>query len=454
MTNGALDRIRLPPAPRGLEILAWMGPGIIWMTSAIATGELLFTPRIASLYGYSVLWVLVLAIALKAFIAREVGRYAVVTGGSLLLGFQDLPGPRNWGIWAMTLPQLVVAATTVVGMIGATSSAIILLLPGGFVPWAMVALGSSILLVAIGRYRGVELASIVMSLTITIALVVTAGLLFPAPAELVGGLVPTTAGYDFGEILPWIGFMMSGAAGLVWFSYWLSARGYGAAGGERSDVKRTVSIEEGRQLSAGDVAESRGWIQLMTASTAISSMLILVLLVALLVLGTELLRPEGLIPEGNAVTGVLSRLLGDVWGPAGTWTMVLAALIAFWSTVITNLDGWSRMLTEGLSTMLHQFVPVTRGPSDRTLRLLLLFGLMGAIPAVAIVVRPEPVEFLILAGSIEAVQIPFVAAAALYLNIKTLPEALRPSRATVATMVGSIAFFTFFAGYYVLDALT
>lgn len=124
------DRTIVPPAPQGRELLAWIGPAIIWMISAIATGEFLFTPRIASLYGYTVLWTLILAIFLKALLAREIGRYAVVTGGSLLQGIGNLSGPGNWGVWLIVLPQILVAVTTVTGMAGAASSAVILALPG------------------------------------------------------------------------------------------------------------------------------------------------------------------------------------------------------------------------------------------------------------------------------------------------------------------------------------
>jgi Mn2+/Fe2+ NRAMP family transporter len=95
---------KIPEAPQGWKRLKWIGPGLIWMISAIATGELIFTPRIASLYGYTVLWALILAIFLKGLIAREIGRYAVVTEGSLLYGIKNLPGPENWGVWLIVLP--------------------------------------------------------------------------------------------------------------------------------------------------------------------------------------------------------------------------------------------------------------------------------------------------------------------------------------------------------------
>jgi Mn2+/Fe2+ NRAMP family transporter len=417
-----------------------MGPGIIWMTSAIATGELLLTPRIASLYGYTVLWIMVLAIALKALIAREIGRYAVVTGGSLLQGFNVLGGPRNWAVWVMIAPQVVVAVATIIGMVGATSSAIIILLPGGFLFWALVALTSSIALVAVGKYRGVEVASIIMSVAITVALVITAALLLPEIGELLGGLVPTVEGLDFTEVLPWVGFMMSGAAGLVWYSYWLSARGFGSArpqsptGGQIADV----GVQQINNL--------RGWIRLMTISTMVASALILILLIALLVLGAELLRPEGLVPQGEEITAVLSRLLGDVWGPIGAWTMVLAAFTAFWSTVIANLDGWTRMFTEGTDMLAGR--AASRLPSPRALRFVFLVGLMGIVPAVLLIGGIEPVAFLLLAGTIEAIQIPFVAGVTLYLNATHLPTGLRPSHLTMAGMAGAVLFFLGFSAYY------
>ena len=74
--------------------MRWLGPGFLWMVSAAGSGELLFTPRIGAQYGYALLWALLAAVALKWFINREIGRYAVTTGAPVLEGFATLPGPR------------------------------------------------------------------------------------------------------------------------------------------------------------------------------------------------------------------------------------------------------------------------------------------------------------------------------------------------------------------------
>lgn len=243
-------------APKGKGKLKWIGPAIIWMISAIATGELIFTPRIASLYGYTVLWTMVLAIFLKTLLAREIGRYAVVTGTSILEGIKKLPGPGNWGVWIIILPQFFVAVATIVGMSGAASSAIILAIPGSFQFWAIVFLAISVALVFFGKYRAVELISIVMALVITVALVTAAILIFPRIDVLAAGLIPSLpSDVNFSELLPWIGFMMSGAAGLIWYSYWLVARGYGASYYRFKEAEETKVIEEDKAEPTTDIIE-------------------------------------------------------------------------------------------------------------------------------------------------------------------------------------------------------
>jgi len=458
--------------PKGRERLKWIGPAIIWMISAIATGELIFTPRIASLYGYTVLWTMVLAIFLKTLLAREIGRYAVVTGSSLLEGIKTLPGPGNWGVWLIILPQFFVAIATMVGMSGAASSAIILAIPGGFQFWAIVFLLVSILLVFLGKYKAVELISIVMALVITVALVTAALLIFPGVGTLAAGLVPSLPpNVNFSELLPWIGFMMSGAAGLIWYSFWLVTRGYGAAyyrfkEAEEEDVIESIDseptadelefevIEETEPLDISNITNEekkqlKGWINIMTFSTTVAASIVLILLIALMILGAQLLGPAGLVPEGPAVTAVLSELLGSIWGIAGAALMILAAFFAFWSTIVANLDGWTRMLGQGSIMIVRQFKSTGRYISMRFYRYLYLFGLMGILPIIFIIIRPEPVEFLIIAGIIEAIHIPVVAFSVLYLNWKTLPDDFKPSKLVITLTAAVGIFFMTFAAYYI-----
>ena len=51
-----------PKAPMGRERLKWYGPGFLWMISAAASDELLFTPRVGSRYEYAFLWAAIVVI--------------------------------------------------------------------------------------------------------------------------------------------------------------------------------------------------------------------------------------------------------------------------------------------------------------------------------------------------------------------------------------------------------
>jgi hypothetical protein len=363
-----------------------------------------------------------------------------------------MPGPTNWFIWLILIPQLFVAVTTIAGMAGATGTALILAVPGDLKIWALVALAISLALVLMGRYKAIEWASIGMSLIIITALVFAAVRVFPEPTRLISGLMPQIpANTDYSELLPWLGFMMSGAAGMIWYSYWLSARGYGAASAhlDQDELEPTeLEKDDDRKLCV-----LNDWLRLMTVSTLTAAVLVFILLVALIVLGTELLRPEGLIPEGEQVTEVLTRMLEENWGKTGRWLMIIAAFFAFWSTIIANLDGWARMLSQGTSMIAKQFQWKNHWQSSEIYRKIYLLGLMGVIPAVLFWVISEPMKLLGLAGIIEAIHIPLVIAGTLYLNHKYLPDSLKPSRAITVLMVVAGLFFVGFAGFFVFDLI-
>lgn len=53
-------------------------------------------------------------------------------------------------------------------------------------------------------------------------------------------------------------------------------------------------------------------------------------------------------PPEPGTAGPLSAL----WGPPGTWLMAAGAFVAFSATLVANMDGWGRMLSEG-SVVVH-----------------------------------------------------------------------------------------------------
>jgi Mn2+/Fe2+ NRAMP family transporter len=410
------------------------------MVSAAGSGELLFTPRVGAQYGYTLLWAMTVAIALKWIINREIGRYAVCTGQSLLAGVRRLPRGGRAAVWGILAPQALVAVSAIAGLAGAAATALVLVLPGDVRIWTIAAVLASTLLVFVGRYAVIERSATVMGVALALAAIAAALSTGADPAALAGGMVPRLPPeVRFDEVLPWLGFMLSGAAGLIWYSYWITAKEYGVAAADGDSAPR--------RLSAADRERLRGWIGQMTLDNTVAVVGTFVVAGSFLVLGAELLGPKGLVPEEQRIAATLGRLLGDLWGPVGYWFMVAAVFVGFWDTVLSDQDGHARMFTDGTRLV----VPAAARLDERVLRRWLVVVLVTALPIALYLSVGEPVTLLKIAGAIEAAHIPLVAALAVYLNRRTLPHDLAPSLPTTIAVSAAALFFAAFAAYYVYE---
>jgi Mn2+/Fe2+ NRAMP family transporter len=410
------------------------------MVSAAGSGELLFTPRVGALYGYALLWALLAAVLLKWFINREVGRYSVCTGRSVIDGFSELPGPKKWALYLILIPQLFVAVTGVAGLAASSATALALALPGDIRIWTIVAVCSSTALVVWGKFRLIENVATVLAVALGISAIIAAVSVFPSAGDLARGLIPNTAKVNYGEILPWLGFMMTGAAGLIWYSYWIREEGYGL--GTRAGP---VNLKGLNEQQTGKLEK---WIKQMTADTTVGVGGTLIVTVSFLILGAELLRPKGLIPEENKVAEVLGNMLTHVWGPAGFWFMITAVFVGFWDTVLSNQDGFGRMFAGGTRRL---FPSKNSRWTEKFLQRFFVIVLTTIAPIVVYLLIGEPVKLLKIAGAIEACHIPVVVGLILYLNDQTLPRRLKPSKVAFAMTALAGVFFAGFAAIYLLQ---
>lgn len=446
-----VEETGVPEPPRGWRRLVWLGPGFLWMVSATGSGEMLFTPRVAAFYGYSLLWALLAAIALKWFINREVGRFSVCTGATILEGFKQLPGPKNWALWLILAPQLFVAVSTVAGLAGAAATALVLVLPGGVQLWMILSTVASAALILRGHYRGIEKLATVLGIGLALAALAAAASVFPGAGPIAAGLVPQIpAEIDYAEILPWLGFMLSGAAGLMWYSYWIRAKGYGAAELNRSGGR----LIDPANLSGKERDRLRGWISQMTIDTTAAVLGASLIAIAFLILGAELLKPKGLAPEENRIAEVLGRLLGEVWGPVGFWFMIVSVFVGFWSAAISVQDGFGRLFANGTRLLLGPVLPRSRWLSDRFLHRAYVVVLTTLLPIALYLAVGEPVRLLKMAGAVEAAHIPVVAGLTLYVNHRLLPADLRASRPVFAATVLAGLFFALFAIVYLFKLIS
>ncbi|WP_153393666.1 Nramp family divalent metal transporter [Ornithinicoccus halotolerans] len=457
-----------PEPPQGSERFRWWSPGLLWAMSAVGSGSVLFTPRIGSEYRYELLWLLWLVALLMWVMIREAGRFAVVTGRTLLDGYSTLPGPRHWALWLVLVPQLVAAVAGVGGLSALVGSALAAELPGDLLLWSLVVLAAGLGIVVSGGFRAVSRVALVLALVLVSVMVAAAVGVFASPGDAAAGLVPGVPGQlDVPFVLPWIGTILAGSMGIIWFSYWTAARGFGGGTAEESEPPPgSEALPE-----AATTRRVAAWLRTMSATAAVGVVTGTVVITAFLVLGAELLAPEGIMPAGTDVADQLTRLLSDVWGEAGHWLMVAAIVTALGGSVLANQDGWSRsfadivlLLRRGRGGDPASETPVEengwlsrllswrpRGMRPRqALTILFATVVTGVLPAVVIVLVRDPVVIMSASGVVATIHTPFIVFATLAVN-RRVPQPVRPGLAAAGAMALAGIFYTGFAGLYFAD---
>lgn len=77
----------LPSPPRFTRIL---GPSFILLGLGLGSGEIILWPYLVSNYGLGIIWAAVLGILFQFFVNMEIGRYALIRGESIFVGFARL----------------------------------------------------------------------------------------------------------------------------------------------------------------------------------------------------------------------------------------------------------------------------------------------------------------------------------------------------------------------------
>ena len=99
-TRPAWDVSDLPAPPdfNFRNIVRIIGPGAIVLSMSIGLGEWVLGPLVVTQYGFTMLWVVTVAIILQLALNLEFIRYTVYTGEPVINGFLRLaPHPLFWG---------------------------------------------------------------------------------------------------------------------------------------------------------------------------------------------------------------------------------------------------------------------------------------------------------------------------------------------------------------------
>lgn len=470
-------RKELPEAPKGKDRWKWYGPGLLWMVSAVGSGSVLFTPRVGARYGYEFLWLAIIFMFFMYVMIREVGRYTVVTGKTIFEGYRDISGRSNWALYFILIPQLLAAVVTIAGVAALAGSALMIAVPWDYEIYATGLIILCLFLVVTGTYHIIEKVTSILAGVLVMVVIVSAVAVFPDMAEIGSGIIPSfPEDTDVEFVIPWVGFILAGASGIMWFSYWTSARGYGGKLTSYDEVARFEPQKQEKDIEKyGERYDDlRSWLRTMSITALIGVVGGGIILLSFLILGAELLRPEGTIPEGIDVAEDLTKLLSGIWGEAGRWFLIIGIMIALLGTILSNQDGYGRMFADGTVILAMPFLkkkklidpalpdaaeekaePLEEQDTKRrmvtslildkkSLRVFYAIFIGAALPILAFFLVRDPVEILDVAGTVAAVHTPVVVFLTLHLNRAKLPKLVRPGKfITVAMWLSGFAYGAF-----------
>ncbi|WP_374274149.1 Nramp family divalent metal transporter [Brevundimonas sp.] len=329
-----------PPAkpPR----LSLIGPGIVVAATGVGAGDLVATLIAGSRFGYALLWAAVIGTVLKIALAEGVGRFWLASGRTMFQGWASLPGPGvgvgggrrlNWagiyfGVYALIWGFVYgAAAMTAVGLpLAALFDGTGLALD--LKTWGMIAGVAGLGFVWVGGYGLFEKVMTALVGLMFVTVVGLAVLVAPDIPRLLIGMWPTlpegAAFYTLG-LIGGVGGTITTAA----YGYWLAAKGW----------------------------RGEPWMRVMRWDNRIAYAVTGVFVIAMLIVGAELLHAAGVALSGGD-RGLLD--LGLVLEARFGRPIAVLFLVGFWATSFSSLLG----VWQGVSTMFADFVGFTRGRGE------------------------------------------------------------------------------------------
>jgi manganese transport protein len=422
-----------------------VGPGMVLAASIVGSGELIATTTLGAQTGSAMLWMILVSCAIKPVVQAEFGRYTIATGETGLEGFQRVPGPRLGARWLVWTWALTVSLTLlqVGGMYGGVSQVLNLLVP--VVPvnaWVGVCLGLTLALLLGGGYQRIERVAIVKVGLFTVLTVGAAAVLLRRTGALTAGDLASGLSFQLpatglATAIAVFGITGVGATELVMYPYWCIEKGYA----------RFVGPRDG---SAAWLARARGWIRVMHVDITCSLVIYTIATIAFYLLGAGVLHQMGLMPAGGEMIRVLSRIYTETLGDWALWVFYAGAVVTLYGTIFASTAAHARMFAD-VARITGRFVRED-GRSRRRWRDGFVVAL-SVVPVLLYWLFESPVRMVVAGGVAQALMLPLIGLAVIYLRHRRLPREIRPSAGTTIMLWISTAVMLGFALFYLWSAI-
>ena len=430
-----------PPPVSIASAFRRIGPGMVLAASIVGSGELIATTTLGAQVGFAALWIILVSCAIKPVVQGELGRYTIATGDTALEAFDRLPGPRagvNWLVWAWAL-TVALTLLQIGGMYGGVAQVLHLLVPALSINvWVAVCLVVTIAVLLGGGYARIERLALVKVGLFSVLTICAAAVLLRRPgavttADLAHGLSLHLPPAGLATAIAVFGITGVGATELVMYPYWCIEKGYA----------RFVGPRDG---SSAWIGRARGWIRVMQLDIICSLVIYTLATIAFYLLGAGVLYRTGTVPAARDTITVLSRIYTQTLGEWALWVFYVGAVVTLYGTVFAATAAHSRLFAD----VVRMTGAFRREDARSRLRWRSRFVVaLATIPAFLYWFFESPVQMVVAGGLAQALLLPLIGIAAIYLRHKRLPSDIQPSEPTTILLWFATAVIMGFALYYV-----
>ena len=448
----ALTYTELPNDLKRGGPMSWLrlfGPGAIISSVTIGSGETLFASRAGAIFGYSLLWFIVIAALCKAVQVYIGARYITLTGEHPAEAWARLPGPRSWfpamlGFLSVVCMPFWLGALSII--LGTTLNWVLcldahpeqtqLLYARGF---ATAILFLAVALTLVQSYQVLEK---VQTGIIAILLLAVFASVVVSPAEwmaVIRGLFhvqlpvyPEWMPAKYPEVIEresafvaLVVFMSAIGGGTYDYIGYLSFyrdKQWGALASAKIESAGPPAIDE----SAANVAIGRSWLRAPIADVFVGFGCMLVFTLAFNILGAAILHPEQLVPEKFDLLTYQAQFFTQ-FGQGFKYLYQLGILMAIWGTVYGAFEIYTRTVYECARAV---FPSVRHWPLRKMRLIVCLYAGLGGL--VLAWTRENPLAIIGTIGPIATVTCGLWCFAMVWINRKSLPKVLQMNRGLLA----------------------
>lgn len=306
-----------------------LGPGLLYAGAAIGVSHLVQSTKAGALFNYDLIWILILANILKYPFFEFGARYSGATGKSLIDGYAKI---GKWAVILFTIltvaSMFIIQAAITVVTVGLLANILNISISISLLSFILLSITAVILL--IGKFslldKLIKFVIILLSVSTIVAVFAALGIDKVIQPDSIMHFKWTRSA-DLYFLIAFVGWMPAPIDVSVWSSVWGVAK--------IKELKYTPPLKDTlREFKVGYIS---------TMILAIG----FVMLGALVLWGTG----EQLSPKGTVFASQLINLYTSSIGNWSYWVIAIAAFTTMFSTTITVLDAYPRVLVPVYKTL-------------------------------------------------------------------------------------------------------